>query len=201
MSRKRSYNYYNELLYILVFVAVTIVCKSHLNNLFFDIFANIIFVIISIWYAGNKTIFTFNNFFVQIINGLWSSFFALFIILFFYRLLFSLHGKLVFNKAIRWEYIIFQVLVAVAEELVFRECFYKILSNMKIHIIFIIIFIAFLFGFWHYYLHYSYTQFVSGFIFSFFVLVFKMKIRNYTLLSCIITHFSYNILCFYLLFS
>ncbi len=194
-------NINNELIYLLIFISISFVTKPHIDYLFFDILANIFLLFLSLWYLEKDKIFTSYNLFVQIINGLWSSIIIFFTVLTIYYLFFHVHGKLVFSKTIFIAYIFFQALVAVTEELVFRECFYKIFSHIRINAVLIIILISFLFGVWHFYLHHSYTQFVSSFVFSFLIHISRFKIQNFTLISCIIAHFFYDILCYYLVFS
>ena len=199
MVKQRNYN--NELLYLFIFIAVSFVTKPNIDYLFCDIFANIFLLFLSLWYLEKDKIFTSYNLFIQIINGLWSSIIIFFTILTIYYLIFNLYGKLVFSKTIFIEYILFQAPVALTEELVFRECFYKIFSHIRINAVLSIILISFLFGLWHFYLHHSYTQFVSSFVFSLIIHISKFKIQNFTLISCIIAHFIYDILCYYLIFS
>ena len=193
-----------EILYICVFLFITVIGKSNLDNVRVTIILNIFFLCLSLWYSNPKVILKPNNLLiVQIMHGLWSAILILCFVLAAYLVCFQVRPTFAFSIPNSSEYIyyfLFQILVAITEELMYRGCFYTIFEAMHIHKTIIIILISFIFGLSHFYLHESYPQFLSASIFSLALFIFMTKFNHYTLVSCISAHFIYNILCNYIIF-
>ncbi len=203
MKSLEKYN--REIIYIGLFVVISIITKPNINKLIADIIANVLLLCLCLWYLNEKIVLKTNSFLiVQILHGLWSAILILFFVLGIYSICFSVHSTFVFCKIPFFDYIIFlffQGLVAVTEEMTFRNCFYKIFAAIHMPESVIIIVVSVSFGLWHLYFHNSYMQVVSAILFSLVLFIFKLKIRHYTLVSCISAHFIYNILCNCLSFS
>lgn len=193
-----------ELIFFISFILISIFIKPHIDNLIIAVIANVSLCFLCLWYLRDTSIFTSKYLIIQIIHSLWSTILIIFTILYAYFSIFNIHSLFLFNKYIFFNYMNYffvQLLVAVTEELIFRKSFCKILSKLKLNKVIIVILISLIFGLWHLFLHHSYTQFVSSFLFSLLLLIFQIKINNFTLISCICTHFLYNFLCSFLIFS
>lgn len=196
--------YNREIIYIGLFIVISIIVKPNINELVADIMANVLLLCLCLWYLNKKLVLKLNSLLIlQIMHGLWSAMLILLLVLIIYSMCFNIHAIFAFRIIPFFEYasyFLFQGLIAITEELIFRKCFYRIFQNMHMHKTITIILISVFFGLWHFYFHNSYMQVVSSVVFSLLLFIFQLRIRYYTLVSCISTHFIYNLLCYYLLF-
>lgn len=94
-------------------------------------------------------------------------------------------------------YFIFQFLVAISEEVLFRFYLYEEFGFLGIKKLMNVLICSFLFAYAHFYLTRNFLQFVITFTISLFLFYLKNKINSFNLL--IVTHFVYNIVINFLL--
>lgn len=90
-------------------------------------------------------------------------------------------------------FLLFQLLVAVTEELLFRGLLTELGRKLKLHWALIAFLSAALFGVFHLISQPSFIQFVFPFVFGFVVSAVYQKSRHCSIYSLIIAHFLYNI--------
>ena len=193
--------YSREILYLSIFVVLLMISKLLIDELLYDIGANVLLLMLSLWYLNGSKIFSLKKIWLQVVEGGCSAAAILFIVIMTYYFLFDIYTKLDFSKELFLGYFLFQVLVAITEELVYRESLYKVFLHFDISMKMSALIASFVFAGVHFYLHLSYVQFASAFVFSVVLFILKTRVESFTLISCMVSHLVYNVLCYYLAFS
>lgn len=197
---KNLKNYSKKFIYILFLVIVILNVKGKTDSIEIDILAYLILALLSLWYLYKNDTVKYeisNHIALQIFHGIWTAIMLVILILGILSFFFRISVDISLNNEIQVlcsVFVVFQLIVAIVEELVFRECLYIILLSEHIPKIISIIVISISFGFMHFYLYESIIQFICTSIFSFVVFILRHKLKNYMLISSISTHFVYNII-------
>lgn len=142
---------------------------------------------------GFSSISIFDQIILGIVFGL---VFALFVF-FYYAVFFSASSSpsqhINFMEVLA--FLLFQLIVAFGEEVYFRGYIFRRLSDLCIFNLTPVLITALLFGMSHYIIHGNIYQFYVSSLFGFFAIVLHLKVKNYSMLSLIISHFVYNLCC------
>ena len=124
--------YSREILYLSIFVVLLMISKLLIDELLYDIGANVLLLMLSLWYLNGSKIFSLKKIWLQVVEGGCSAAAILFIVIMTYYFLFDIYTKLDFSKELFLGYFLFQILVAITEELVYRESLYKVFLHFDI---------------------------------------------------------------------
>ena len=178
--------YSREILYLSIFVVLLMISKLLIDELLYDIGANVLLLMLSLWYLNGSKIFSLKKIWLQVVEGGCSAAAILFIVIMTYYFLFDIYTKLDFSKELFLGYFLFQILVAITEELVYRESLYKVFLHFDISMKMSALIASFVFAGVHFYLHLSYVQFASAFVFMYGI---PFGIQCIMLLSCFFMSF------------